>query len=106
MPKPKFKPSKDENHFDVFASGVLGGMNPNKCTISFFVDRPEIDIQENGKIGISFINRVILGEVTLTPVQFKITAEWMVKNVQVYEKKFGKIELRKEDENKNIGFIS
>jgi hypothetical protein len=105
--KPKFRQIQDEDYFDVFASGVIGGMNPNKCTIGFFVDKPQIDIKENGSVGISSINRVMIGEVTVTPVQFKNIAQWMIKNVQVYESKFGKIELRKEDdEDKPIGFIS
>ena len=104
--KPKFKQIKDDNYFDIFASGVLGGMNPNKCTITFFVDKPEVDIKENGAIGLSFINRILLGEVTVTPVQFKNTANWMIRNVQAYEAKFGKIELRKEEDNKEVGFIS
>ena len=104
--KPKFKQIKDENYFDTFASGVLGGMNPNKCTITFFVDKPEVDIKENGAIGLSYIKRVLLGEDAVTPVQFKNIANWMIRNVQAYESKFGKIELRKAEDNKEIGFIS
>lgn len=106
MSRPKFNLRKSDNYSEFFASGVLGGMNPNKCSMIFFVDKPEIEIKEKGAIGINEINRVLLGEVTVTPVQFKQIAEWMLKNIQVYEAKFGKIELKKEDDSKQIGFIS
>ena len=104
--KLKFKQSQSESFFKVFASGVLGGMNPNKCNILFFNDNPEINTLETGRPKIEFINRELLGEVTVTPVQFKQMAVWMNRNVDAYEKKFGKIQLRPEDKSQPPNFIT
>lgn len=104
--KLKFKQSHSESFFKVFASGVLGGMNPNKCSILFFNDSPEIGITETGRPNIENINREFLGEVIITPVQFKQMAVWMNRNVETYEKKFGKIQLRPEDKTEPPNFIT
>jgi len=105
-PKLKFKQSKAENYFKVFASGVLGGMNPNKCNILFFNDSPEVNTSETGRPKIEHINRELMGEVTITPVQFKQMAVWMNRNVDAYEKKFGKVQLRPEDKSQPPNFIT
>jgi hypothetical protein len=104
----KFKINHSEKYQEFFATGAFGGMNPNKCTVTFFDDKPMISMPDDGgpRLEIKEVNRVIQSSVILTPVQFKQIADWMMKNVQAYESRFGKIELRKVDEEKQIGFIS
>jgi hypothetical protein len=106
--RPNFKLNYNEDYREFFATGAFGGMNPNKCSITFFDDKPVLSIPDNGGIQLTMkeVNREVQASVNLTPVQFKQVAEWMIRNVQAYESRFGKIELRKEDENKPIGFIS
>ena len=106
--KPKFKLNYSENYRELFATGAFGGMNPNKCSIVFFNDKPVISLPDDGspRLNVNEINRELQASIILAPVQFKQVAEWMIKNIQAYESRFGKIELRKEDKDKGLEFIS
>ena len=81
-------------------------MAPNGCNLVFFRDSPELIIREDGKPNIEYVNRDLLGEVIVTPVQFKQLASWMNRNIQIYEKRFGEIKLRPEDKTDPPNFIT
>jgi hypothetical protein len=106
---PRFSLNTAEYYREFFATGALGGMNPNKCTITFYDDKPVLTIPDGArnKVKIDEVNREIQASVYMTPVQFKQMAQWMMKTVQHYEKRFGKIELSKSvKESTQPNFIS
>ncbi len=106
--KPRFSLNYNEDYREFMAMGAMGGMNPNKCTIVFYDDKPMLSIDDGvaDKIKISEINRELQASVYLTPIQFKLMAQWMGRMIQVYEKRFGEIKLVKIDDTTRPSFIS
>ena len=98
---PQFSLTNSENYREFFITGAMGGMNPNKCTITFYNDKPVISFPDGSpnRINIDEINREIQASVYMTPVQFKSMAHWMGRTLQAYEKRFGKIEITKTDDS-------
>jgi hypothetical protein len=97
---------KNDEFREWFACGVFGGMNPNKCSLVFFNDKPQLRMVKANQFDVSEVKRELLTEIIVTPVQFKSIAQWMARNVKAYEKRFGEITLRKEKESPEMRFIS
>lgn len=108
MSRPKFILKHSTDYREFFSTGVMGGMNPNKCSILFFNDKPKVEMNEKepGKMTITEVEREIVTEIVVTPMQFKQIAMWMTNNVAGYESRFGKIEIKPEDDKRPMNFIS
>ncbi|MHA2394958.1 MAG: DUF3467 domain-containing protein [Promethearchaeota archaeon] len=104
--QPTIKITKNDEFRELFASGVFGGMNPNKCSMVFFNDKPQLNIVKANQFDVSEVKRELLTEIIVTPVQFKSIAKWMARNIKAYENRFGEITLRKEKESPEMRFIS
>ena len=106
--KLKFNLTNSDSYHEYFITGALGGMNPNKCSITIFHDKPVLTIPEGStnKINVKEINREVQATINMTPTQFKQMAMWMSRTLQAYEKRFGKIEHIQNDDSPQPGFIS
>ena len=94
MVAPQFEDTKSEQYRYIFATGVLGGLNPLGAQIVFYLDRPEpetVNTPHPGAMKLKKIVRELQVEVWMTPAQFKAIAEWMNKNIEEYEKRIGPI---------------
>jgi hypothetical protein len=101
---PQIEITKSPEYKSIYTTGVFGGAVPNDCRMIFYQDRMEPAILPGGIPGqmtIGRINRELLVEVHMTPLQFKSFAQWMARHLQTYEERFGEILGPTGEEDKN-----
>jgi len=93
MSLPRFE-TKRSPEFKVYhVSGTMIGLNPNEGTIIIFQDKIVPKTNPDGSMVIDVIEREILAELKMSPVQFKRLAQIMDLHVKEYEKVFGEIKI-------------
>ncbi|MGB9728931.1 MAG: DUF3467 domain-containing protein [Thermoprotei archaeon] len=93
MSIPRFETKRAADYKVVHVSGVVGGINPNEGTIIVFVDKLVPKTNPDGTMAIDSIERELIMELKMSPLQFKSIAEWMQMHIKEYEKMFGEIKM-------------
>lgn len=77
----------------IHASGFFGGLNNHEGHISIYQDilHPKTVKEQQGGFKLDTIEHKFVLSLKLSPVLYKRMAYWMLKHIQNYEKKFGKI---------------
>jgi len=93
QPKPKtphMEIRRDPNCRIVNATGVFGGLNPVEGCIMLYSDYPYPSTAgPPGKIELAKLVREIQVILKVSPITFKIIADWMQRHIQRFEKQFG-----------------
>lgn len=74
-----------------YVSGSMIGHSPTEFRILFFRDSTEISEGSIEALSQPSVLREVLFEVVMSPVQAKLLAEQLSRNVEQYERVFGKI---------------
>jgi hypothetical protein len=91
---PEFELKKNPEYKTHFISGVFGTVNPIEGRIAFYVDSIEPQFKKGGRpdeMEIGKVVREMLVEVRMSPLQFKLMAEWMNQHLARLEKEGVKI---------------
>ncbi|MEW5996666.1 MAG: DUF3467 domain-containing protein [Candidatus Micrarchaeota archaeon] len=103
MPNPKIVHCRDRDFRTVYATGALGGFDSQGAFhMIFYVPgvKPET-LQE--KKGGEVVEVTHMVKIVVTPATLKQLSDWLAKNVQMFEKQFGEVEVPKEGEAVIIG---
>jgi hypothetical protein len=99
MPKgPKVVHRRDKDFREIYATGALGGFDSQGAFhMIFYVPgiSPET-LAEKQKEQVVEVKHMI--KIVLTPSTLKQVADWMAKNVEIYEKRFGKVKTAEMEE--------
>lgn len=83
-----------------YATGVFGGLAPNDARMMFYTDRLELEPGEvPGSQKVKKINQEIQVDIHVSPATFKSVAQWMMQQLERYEKAFGEIKFEPIKEN-------
>jgi len=93
MSIPRFETKKSPEYKVIHVSGAIVGLNPNEGTIIIFQDKIIPKTNPDGSMAIETIEREILAELKMSPVQFKSLAQIMDIHIKEFEKVFGEIKL-------------
>jgi hypothetical protein len=93
MSLPRFETKKAPDYKVYHISGAMVGLNPNEGTIIIFQDKIVPKTNPDGSMVIDTIEREIIAELKMSPVQFKSLAQIMDFHVKEYEKMFGEIKI-------------
>jgi len=94
MSMPRFETKRAADYKVIHVSGVVGGINPNEGTIIVFIDKLIPKTNPDGTMIIDTIERELVVELKMSPLQFKSIAEWMQMHIKEYEKMFGEIKVQ------------
>lgn len=94
MSMPRFETKRATDYKVIHVSGVVGGINPNEGTIIVFIDKLIPKTNPDGTMIIDTIERELVVELKMSPLQFKSIAEWMQMHIKEYEKMFGEIKVQ------------
>lgn len=74
----------------IYATGAFGGYSPNDFRVLLFVEEanPQDEIIDPNQLKVV---RVVNNELILSPLTAKQLAKWLMKQVEEFEKEFGKI---------------
>lgn len=89
---------------EYFITGAFGGLSPAGGNILFYVEDPEIEMDEyDQQIKVRKVVRKGKVILRMSPSTFKSIALWMNANLSAYESKFGEIFVpdHLKDQNKN-----
>ena len=99
---PEFTVSEREGMKLLYATGAFGGLTPNDARIFFFTDRLQLEPGDiPGSQKLKTVNQEIQAEIHMSPATFKSVANWMMMNIQNYEKRFGEIKMGTPDDKKD-----
>jgi|APCry1669189101_1035198.scaffolds.fasta_scaffold29501_3 hypothetical protein len=82
----KFETEKDPGFKVMYADGVVGDLNPERGSLTFFYDAPEIETDSKGNCSVKSLTRHLAFEIRLSPEKWVIIARWMAQHADYYEK--------------------
>lgn len=94
---PKFELKKNPEFKIYYVNGVFGTVTPMEGRMTFYIDRLEPKFKEGGKpaeMETDRVDRELLMEIRMSPLEFKSIAEWMTNHIKRLEKdgiKFPKV---------------
>jgi len=91
LPIPRIETKKADNYRVIHSTGALGVLNPNEGSLIFFIDKIIPRTNPDGSMTIDSIERELLIEIKMSPLQFKALAYYMMNRVKEFESKFGEI---------------
>ena len=100
LPLPRFETKRASDYKVVHATGALGVLNPGEGSLIFFVDRVIPKTNPDGSMTIDMIERELLIEIKMSPVQFKALTMFMMNRIKEYENRFGEIPLPSQQKGK------
>ena len=93
---PPFEISEHPEFKSWYVTGAFGGISPTDARMILYLDRLEPEVVSGGTPGqmrITKINRELQVELHMSPVEFKVLAQWMARHVQQFEENFHEIQL-------------
>lgn len=103
MAGPKIVHCRDKDFMSVYATGALGGFDSQGAFhMIFYMPAVKPETLSGGKEK-EVVEVTHLVKVVVTPATLKQLADWLSKNVQAFEKQFGKLEMPQEGEAPIIG---
>jgi len=106
---PKIEVEKDPQYKTIIVSGVFGGHRPGFFEAVIYTDEIVADEAlksippDARKI---YVKRVIKCRLLMDPFQAKSFAEWLMRHVKEYEKKFGEIKIPKKATSEKPSYIT
>lgn len=77
---------KEHDFKTIFIDGVAGDLNPERGTMTFYYDVPNLETSLKGEMSIRNIERHLAFDVRMSPEKWVQIAHWMKQNADYYEK--------------------
>ena len=82
----KFETERDSSFKEMYADGIMGDLNPERGSLTFFYDVPEIETDSKGSCKVKSLTRHLAFEIRVSPEKWIIIARWMAQHADFYER--------------------